>query len=116
MGLLVSPMCQVYMWGLAPHITLRAFGIKKSFPRIENVVKGLCHYIFLAPTIFPTFLFMTYFLKNWSVQDGLDNVKEKLSATLYVSLHYWPMINVAGYVFVPFIARQSFFDCASFLW
>ena len=102
-GLWFNPGDQFYMSVIGPKLFKSLF------------VRGFMHEVILTPILIPAFLYMSSFLKNFSHQEGLTNLKAKWFNSCAAVLPYWCFVNTFSYLYVPFHLRMLVINFFSFI-
>ena len=105
MAFFMNPFAQLYIMKIAPLITIKKAASKvklsKSEKLRESVLKAFIHFFGGAPSTISLFLFGSAYLKRCSVNDGIQNCKDKFWITFKLALAYWPFVYFFGYQYVP---------------
>ena len=110
-GVVLNPCSQIYMSRIAPLVTLKG---RAKYQ--ENALKALMHFCVMAPLQNPSFLFFSGYLRNFSLEEGKQNMRLRLKDSLTISLCYWPWVNMVAYQWVSYEVRLPFMNVMAFIY
>ena len=108
MGFVNNPVSQLYIHKVAPHIgvsSLQHFASAGKVAVVDNLVRTVAQMTLLYPISMCILLFGTVYLKNFKVQEGIDNIKLKFWAGMKAAVCFWPFWIFLTYQFVPLYFR-----------
>ena len=74
------------------------------------MLKSLIYFFGGAPITINLFLFGSAYLKRFSVEDGIQNCKDKFMITFKLAVATWPFVYFVGFHYVPRHFQNTFND------
>lgn len=112
-GTMIStPFCHIWYAKGAPAICKAVSNNQKLYPFISMAVDQTL----ITATMLGTFLFLTEYMKDFSVKEGVHNVRRKFKTAIVTNWKVWPPIILANFLLVPPHLRVLFVNTIGFFW
>jgi len=112
-GTLISaPMCHLWYMKGAPAICQAVSTNKKLYPYISLIADQTL----IATSSMAVFLFISEYLRDFSVNDAVHNVRRKFKEAIMANYKVWPPIILFNFLIVPPHFRVLFTNCCGFFW
>jgi len=107
-----APFCHLWYMNFAPAICRAVSSNTKLYPFISLAFDQTL----IATSTLGVFLFLSEYLKEFSVKDSVENVRKKFPHAIKTNWKVWPPIILINFLIVPPHFRVFFTNFLGFFW